>query len=713
MKTKFRILQAAALILALASCNQKNATILKQSDYPQPPVAEKIPVTFNEFGNERVDNYYWLKDKTNPKVIEYLNAENAYTDTVMSNSKALQEKIYNEIIGRIKDADESYPTLMKGFNYYSRTEAGKQYRVYLRKQAVPEAKEQLMFDVNKMAEGKKAMRFGGYVVSMDNKLAAYSYNETGSFADYILKVRNLETGEDMTENIPGIASYEWANDNKTIFYITVDKALRPNKVFRHTLGSTKPDELVYEEKDAKFNLSLEKSKTDQLIFIQSGSTTTSEYQYIPADKPNEKPKVFLPRVQGVEYAVYQHSDKFFMRYKDKENLNGKIYELPLAGYQDKATWKEFVAHDPAVRIEGIDVLKNYLVLELRKNGLNEIKYFSLTDTAKQEILFPEPVYSVSLAGNPEFDATTFRYNYTSLNRPNTLFEYDLVKGESKKLKEQEIPSGFNADDYVVERLWAKASDGTEIPMAIVYKKGLKKNGKSPALLYSYGSYGSSSDVYFSPAYYSLIDRGFVFAVAQIRGGSDLGEQWYEDGKLLKKKNTFTDFIACAEKLITDKYTSPQGLAAMGGSAGGLLMGAVANMRPDLFNTIVASVPFVDVINTMLDTSLPLTTQEYEEWGNPNEEEYYKYMLSYAPYENVTAQNYPNILATGGLNDSQVGFHEPAKWVAKLRSLKTDNNIVLLYTNMDSGHGGATGRYDRIKETAFEWAFMLNRSGINE
>ncbi len=713
MKTKFKILQAAAIILVLASCNQKNATILKQSDFPQPPVAEKIPTTFTEFGNERVDNYYWLKDKTNPKVIDYLNAENAYTDTVMSSTKALQEKIYNEIIGRIKDADESYPTLIKGYNYYSRTEAGKQYRVYLRKQAIADAKEELMFDVNKMAEGKKAMRFGGYVVSMDNKFAAYSYNETGSFADYTLKIRDLATGEDFAENILGIASFEWANDNKTLFYTTVDKALRPNKVFRHTLGSTKPDELVYEEKDAKFNLNLDKTKTDQLIFIVSGSTTTSEYLYIPADKPAEKPKVFLPRVHGIEYAIYQHSDKFFMRYKDNENLNGKIYELPLTGYQDKATWKEFVAHDPAVRIEGVDVLKNYLVLELRKNGLNEIKYFSLSDTSKKEIMFPEPVYSVSLSGNPEFDATTIRYNYTSLNRPSTLFEYDLANGETKKLKEQEIPSGFNADDYVVERLWAKASDGTEVPMAIVYKKGLKKNGKSPALLYSYGSYGISSDVYFSPAYYSLIDRGFVLAIAQIRGGSDMGEQWYEDGKLLKKKNTFTDFIACAEKLIADKYTSPSGLAAMGGSAGGLLMGAVVNMRPDLFNTIVAAVPFVDVMNTMLDTSLPLTTQEYEEWGNPNEEESYKYMLSYAPYENVTAQNYPNILATGGLNDSQVGFHEPAKWVAKLRTLKTDNNIVLLYTNMDSGHGGATGRYDRIKETAFEWAFMLNRSGINE
>lgn len=713
MKTKFRILQAVALILALASCNQKNANILKQSDFQQPPVAQQIPQTFIEFGNERTDNFFWLKDKTNPAVIDYLNAENAYTDTVMSSSKALQEKIYNEIIGRIKEADESYPTLIKGYNYYSRTEAGKQYRVYLRKEAIAGAKEELLFDINKMAEGKKAMRFGGYAVSMDNKLAAYSYNETGSFADYTLKVRNLATGEDFSENISGVASYVWANDNKTIFYITVDKALRANKVFRHTLGSSKKDELIYEEKDAKFNLGIDKSKTDQLIFIESASTTTTEYLYIDANRPMDKPKVFIARVQGVEYSVYQHTKLFFIRYKDSENLNGKIYELPLAGYEDKGTWREFVAHDPSIRIEGVDILKDYLVLELRKNGLSEIKYISLIDGSTKDILFPEPVYSVSLNGNPEFDATTFRYNYTSLNRPSTLFEYNLLNAETSKLKEQEIPSGFNADDYVVERLWAKASDGTEIPMAIVYKKGLKKNGKNPALLYSYGSYGISSEVYYSPSYYSLIDRGFVLAIAQIRGGSDLGETWYEDGKLLKKKNTFTDFISCAEKLIEDKYTSAGKLAAMGGSAGGLLMGTVVNMRPDLFNTIIAAVPFVDIINTMLDTTLPLTTQEYEEWGNPNEEEYYKYMLSYSPYDNITAQNYPNILATGGLNDSQVGFHEPAKWVAKLRTLKTDDNIVLLYTNMDSGHGGATGRYDRIKETAFEWAFMLNRIGINK
>jgi len=713
MKTSVKLITMGAALMLLTSCGPEKPEILKQSDFPQPPVAQILPQVFNEFGNERVDNYYWLRDKTSPAVIEYLTQENNYTDSVMSSTKALQDTIYNEIIGRIKDADESYPVLMNEYNYYSRTETGKQYRIYLRKANKEGAQEELLFDVNQMAEGKKAMRFAGYNISPDNRLAAYSYNETGSFADYTIKVKSLDKGEDLGVNIPMATSYQWANDNKTLYYVLVDKALRPYKVMRHKLGSSGKDELIYEESDARYNVYLSKTKTDKEIFIISSSTYTSEYRSIDANNPSAKPVVFLPREQGVDYSVIAHSDKYFLWYKDSQNLNGMIYELPLNGYQDKSTWKVFLAHDPAVRLEGLDVLKDYVVIDIRKNGLNQFKYFSLKDGSTGEITFPEPVYSAGLNGNPEFDATTVRYNYTSLNRPSTLYEFDLTKGESSKLKEQEIPSGFNADDYIVERLWAKAQDGVEVPMAVVYKKGLKKNGKSPALLYSYGSYGSSSDVYFSPSYYSLIDRGFVVAIAQIRGGSDLGEQWYEDGKLLKKKNTFTDFIACAEKLIEDKYTSADKLAGMGGSAGGLLVGAVANMRPDLFNTIVAAVPFVDVINTMLDTSLPLTTQEYEEWGNPNEEEYYRYMLSYSPYDNITAQKYPNILATGGLNDSQVGFHEPAKWVAKLRAMKQDDNIILLHTNMESGHGGATGRYDRIKETAFEWAFILNRVGIDK
>lgn len=705
------VISAAVLLIASCNINKEKVNILKQSDFPAPPVAEVIPDTFENFGQQRIDNYYWLKDKNNPKVIEYLQAENAYTDTVMSATQALQQKIYDEILGRIKEDDESYPSFKDGYFYYSRTEKGKQYPAYCRRKGSMEAAEEIIFDVNRMAEGKPAFIFRGYSISPDNSKAAYFYNETGSYAQFTMKIKDLASGEEVGFSVEGAASVAWANDNRTLFYSLIDQTLRSSRIYRRTLDEA-AGELIFEEKDVRFGTYVSGSKTKQYIFITSGSTTTSEERYIAADRPADAFKVFLPRVQDVEYSVYPHRDKFFVRYKDKENLNGMIYEMPLTGYEDRSSWKVFVPHDKDVRIEGIDILKDYVSLELRKNGLTEIQVKPVSDGDVKTIAFPEPVYSAGLSGNPEYDAVTLRYSYTSLNRPNTLYEYNIITGETVKLKEQEIPSGFNPGDYVVERLWATAPDGVEVPMAIVYQKGLKKDGSNPALIYSYGSYGISSDVYFSSSMFSLIDRGFVYAVAQIRGGSDLGEQWYEDGKLLHKKNTFTDFIACSEKLINDGYTSADRLAAMGGSAGGLLMGAVANMRPDLFQTIVAQVPFVDVINTMLDETLPLTTGEYEEWGNPNEEEYYNYILSYSPYDNIRAQDYPNMLVTGGINDSQVLFHEPAKYVAKLRSLKTDDNLLLLHMNMDSGHGGATGRYEGIKDTAFEFAFILNRVGIN-
>jgi len=538
-------------------------------------------------------------------------------------------------------------------------------------------------------------------------------NETGSFADFTLHLRDLTGNTDLPEKIEKVQSFVWANDSKTIFYTVGNEALRSWRVYKHMIGNTKPDELVFEEPNEQFVVSLDKSKTKDFIFIVTASFTTSEYLYLPASEPDGKFKVFLPRVKDVEYAVTHHKDKFFIKYKDRDNLNCKVYEAPLTGYADRNTWKEIIAHNKDVKIEYIDVFDKYLAAQTRKNGLNEILIRNLADGTTKTISFPEPVYTASMSGTPEYTSTTLRYRYTSLNRPSTVYDYDFAKNESIKRKVQEIPSGFNPDDYTVERVWATAADGVKVPMSVVYKKSLKKDGSNPALLYSYGSYGASSDARFISNFYSLVDRGFVFAIAQIRGGSDLGEQWYEDGKLLKKKNTFTDFIACAEKLQEDKYTSASKLAIMGGSAGGLLMGAVVNMRPDLFNTVVAQVPFVDVINTMLDESLPLTTQEYEEWGNPNVEEYYKYMLSYSPYDNIKAQNYPNILCTAGLNDSQVSYHEPAKFVAKLRALKTDNNILLLHTNMESGHGGATGRFDALKEIAFEVAFILNRVGIAE
>lgn len=705
----------SAIVLMITSCNPKNeeVKILKQSDFPAPPVAEMIPDSFVNFGQERIDNYYWLKDKTNPKVIEYLNAENGYTDSVMASTKVLQQTIFDEIVGRIKEDDESYPSLKDGYYYYSRTEKGKQYRTYCRRKGSMDSPEEVIFDVNAMAEGKTAFIFRGYSISPDNSKAAYFYNETGSYAEFTMKVKDLASGENIGFSMDGVASVAWANDNKTLFYSLIDQTLRSSKIYRQTLDAS-AGELVYEERDARFGTYVYGNKTREYIFIASASSTTSEERYISADRPADPFKIFLPRVQDVEYSVYPHKDKFFVRYKDKENLNGLIYEMPLTGYEDHTTWKLFVPHDNKVRIESIDILKDYLLLELRKNGLAEIQVKPVSGEGETEtIAFPEPVYTASLGGNPEYDANTFRYTYTSLNRPTTLYEYNIETKESEKLKEQEVPSGFNPDDYKVERLWATAPDGVEVPMAIVYKKGLKRDGTNPALLYSYGSYGISSDVYFSASMYSLIDRGFVYAIAQIRGGSDLGEQWYEEGKLLNKKNTFIDFIACSEKLIHDGYTSPDKLAAMGGSAGGLLMGAVVNMRPDLYRTIVSQVPFIDVINTMLDDTLPLTTGEYEEWGNPNEEEYYNYILSYSPYDNISAQDYPNILITGGINDSQVLFHEPAKYTAKLRELKTDDNIVLLHMNMDSGHGGATGRYDGIRDTAFEFAFILHRVGIEK
>jgi oligopeptidase B len=710
MKQLYLTIIYGMIMITACNTNKEEVKILKQSDFPAPPVAEVVPDTFENFGQKRIDNYYWLKDKNNPKVIEYLNAENEYTESVMASTKELQQTIYDEILGRIKEDDESYPSYINGYWYYSRTEKGKQYRTYLRRKGSLDAEEEVIFDVNKMAEGKSAFIFAGYSVSPDNNKVAYLFNETGSYAEYVMKIKDLNTDEEIGFTVIGATSVTWANDNNTLFYGVIDQTLRPYQIHRRGLNEHQST-LIYEEKDAKFRTYVSSTKTKEYIFIGSASSTTSEERYISADRPLDEFKVFMPRVKDVEYSVFPHKEKFFVSYKDRENLNSMIYEVPLTGYEDKSTWKVFLPHDDDARLEGIDIVKDYISVELRREGLTEIIVMSLNGGDTKKIVFPEPVYSASMGGNPEYEATTIRYTYTSLNRPTTLYEYNILTGESIKLKEQEVPSGFNPDDYTVERLWATAPDGVLVPMAIVYKNGLKKDGSNPALIYSYGSYGYSTDVHFSASMYSLIDRGFVYAIAQIRGGSDLGEQWYEDGKLLNKKNTFTDFIACSEKLINDGYTSSDKLAAMGGSAGGLLMGAVSNMRPDLYQTIVAQVPFVDVINTMLDDTLPLTTGEYEEWGNPNEEEYYNYILSYSPYDNISAQDYPNILVTGGINDSQVLFHEPAKYTAKLRALKTDNNILILKMNMESGHGGATGRYEGIKETAFDFAFILNRVGI--
>ncbi len=678
---------------------------MNQKEFKNYPKAEKKPLEMENFGIKRVDNYFWLKDKKNQDVLEYINKENAYTEEVMASTKDLQQKIYDEIVGRMKEDDESYPYLNNGYYYYRRSIKGKQYPLYLRKEGSLAAKEEIVFDCNQMADGKNAFIFEDYEISPDNSKALYLYNETGSFAEYTLKIRDLKTGKDLDFAIEGVASMAWASDSNTIIYSEIDSALRSAKVYRTTITNNNPV-LVYEEEDERFRLGVYSESSKQFIMLNSSSFTTSEIFYIPFDKPTEGIKSFLPREKDVEYSVYPHQDKLFIRYKDKENLNGKIYTCDLNSASDKSSWQEFYPHSADALIEDLLVHKDFVALELRKNGLINLHIINLNDNSTQDIDFPEPVYKASSVYSHEYETDKIRYTYTSLNRPSTLFEYNLITKETQKLKEQEIPSGFNPDDYQVERLWATAPDGVKVPMAIVYKKGLKKDGSNPALLYSYGSYGYSTDAYFRSSFYSLIDRGFIFGIAQIRGGSDLGEQWYEDGKLLKKKNTFTDFISCSEYLIKEKYTSPKKLTIEGGSAGGLLMGAVLNMRPDLYKAAIAAVPFVDVVNTMLDDTLPLTVGEYEQWGNPNEEEYFKYMLSYSPYDNIEKKEYPNILVTGGLNDSQVLFHEPTKYIAKLREYKTDDNILILHMDMDSGHGGATGRYDGIKDVAFEQAFLI-------
>jgi oligopeptidase B len=692
---------------------EKGDMIKTQKDYATPPMAKKNPVTFKEFGNTRMDNYFWLKDKTNPEVIKYIESENAYSESVMGHTKDLQEKLYEEMKGRIKEQDNSVPYFENGYYYYSRTETGKQYSIQCRKKLTLEAPEEILFDVNKMAEGKPTFLFSNFEVSLDNKFAAYMSNTTGSYAEYTLKVRDLATGKDLPIKVEGVQSTVWANDSKTLFYVIGSQALRPFQLYKVNAFEGKSAKLIFEEKDESFNIGISRSKTNQFLVLYSGSFTASEIRLLDANTPNGEFKTFMPRKKDVEYSVDHHKNKFYILYKDDNSKNSKIFEAPLKGYEDMSTWKEVVAHDPKVKIENIDVFEKFMSLTIRAEGLRQIRILDFATSKISQVSFPEAVYSLYQGGTPEYTSTKIRYSYTSLNRPFTTYDYDVFTQKSIKLKEQEIPSGFNADDYTVERLWADAPDGKKVPMAIVYKKGLKRDGNNPTLLYSYGSYGYSTEANFNSGAFSLVDRGFIYGVAQIRGGSELGEEWYDDGKLLNKKNTFTDFIACSEYLVKNNYTNPKKLAIMGGSAGGLLVGACANMRPDLFNVVLAIVPFVDVINTMLDESLPLTTQEYEQWGNPKEEAYYKYMLSYSPYDNIKATNYPNILATGGLNDSQVGFHEPTKFVAKLREMKTDNNLLLLKINMESGHGGASGRFARLKESAYQYAFLLDRMGITK
>jgi oligopeptidase B len=662
-------------------------------------------------GDTRVDNYYWLNQRENPEVKAYLDAENSYTKAMMGHTEALQDKLFKEITGRIKQTDISVPYPENGYYYYVRFEEGKEYPVYCRKKGNPDATEEVMLDVNKMAEGHPFMDVAGVQVSEDNNLLAYSVDAV-SRRIYTIYVKDLVTGQLLPDQVTGTSgNVAWANDNKTVFYSTKDESLRSDKIWKHRLGEDiSNDKLVFNETDPTFNTFVYKSKSRKYLIIGSSSTMSDEYRFLDASNPDGEFKVFQPRHRELEYSIAHCQDRFYIRTNDKA-LNFKLMETP-EGKTGIENWKEVIGHRDDVLLEDFDVFNGFLAIQERKNGMKTIRIFNGKEL-DYYLPFSEQAYTVTLGNNNEMASETVRYNYTSLTTPMSVYDINIRTKQAELKKMQEVQGGYNPEDYFTERLMAKAYDGTLIPISMVYKKSMVKDGKTPLLLYGYGSYGYSMDPYFSPVRLSLLDRGFIYAIAHIRGGEEMGRNWYEDGKLLKKKNTFTDFIACGEYLVENGYTSPGHLYAMGGSAGGLLIGAVVNMRPDLFNGVIAAVPFVDVVTTMLDESIPLTTGEYDEWGNPNDSVYYRYMLSYSPYDNVQAVSYPALMVTTGLHDSQVQYWEPAKWVAKLRVTKTDTNPLYLWTNMDYGHGGASGRFERYHETAREYAFYLDLEGVRE
>ncbi|MDZ7288621.1 MAG: S9 family peptidase [candidate division KSB1 bacterium] len=674
-----------------------------------PPSAEKHPKIDTLHGDRRVDNYYWLKEKTNPKVAEYLLAENAYAEQMLASTRPLQEKLYQEMLSRIKETDLSVPYREGEYFYYSRTEKGKQYPIYCRKKGALDAPEQITIDLNELARGHKFIGLGAYALSDDGNLLAYSLDSTG-FRQYTLYIKDLRTGQLLAEKIDKTVSVAWAADNKTLFYTVEDHAKRPYRLYRHKLGAT-TDELIYEEKDELFRFYLARSRSKAYIFMFINSLTTSEVHYLPADRPTREWKIIAPREHNREYEVDHHGKLFYLRVND----TGRNFRLVSAPISDprKGNWQEIVPHRTEVMLEGIDFFANHYVLSERKNGLPEIRITDLRTGVTHAIAFPEPVYSVFLSTNREWDTNKLRYSYQSFVTPSSIFDYDMDTRESTLLKQTEVLGGYDPSQYASERLHATAKDGASIPISLVYKKGFKRDGCAPMLLTGYGSYGAPSSIYFSSNRLSLLDRGFVFAIAHVRGGGEMGKMWHDQGRMRQKMNTFTDFIAVAEHLINQKYTAKDRLIIEGGSAGGLLMGAVTNLRPDLFKAVVSHVPFVDVINTMLDASLPLTVTEYEEWGNPNKKEEYDYLKKYCPYTNLAPKAYPAILVKTSFNDSQVMYWEPAKYVAKMRSLKTDKNPLFLVTNMGAGHGGASGRYDRLREIAFDYAFMLSQVGIKQ
>ena len=702
------------LIGVLIWANNVNAQFQKATA----PIAEKKEHWRDIHGDRVLDNYYWMYDyfgkgPDSTKLVDYLKAENTYLDEVMAGTKQFQANLFTEMKARIKEKDESVPVFKNGYYYYSRTEDGKQYYKYCRKKGTLDAPEEILLDVDKMAEGHAYYAATGFEVSEDNKLLAFGVDLV-SRRRYTIHVKNLKTGEmlkDAIENTQGDPCF--ANDNKTIFYTSKNPVtLLSEKIQRHTLGTdATKDVLVYEEKDKSNYIGVGKSKNSKYIFIVSEATLSSEYRMIDAAKPNDAFKVFQPRMKDVLYNVIPLENKFLILTNKDDAKNFKLMECPL-GKTETTNWKEVIPVRNDVLLQGVEEFKDFIVINERKDGLVKLRVRNLKDNSEHFIDFGEPAYAANFGSNPEYNSTTLRYGYTSLTTPVSTFDYNMATRVKTLKKQQEVLGGYNPKDYVTERLYAKATNGTKVPISLVYKKGFKKDGNAPLLLYGYGSYGSSMDASFSSTRLSLLNRGFAFAIAHIRGGQEMGRQWYLDGKLMKKKNTFTDFIDCGKYLIAQKYTSKGHLYAQGGSAGGLLMGAVANMAPDLWHGIIAQVPFVDVVNTMLDESIPLTTNEFDEWGNPKEKEAYFYIKSYSPYENVEKKNYPNILVSTGLHDSQVQYFEPSKWVAKLRDMKTDKNILLLHTNMEFGHGGASGRFDYLKDIALNYAFLFSLEGIN-
>ena len=704
---KIRIALFIVLIMAV-SCQNQNQIM----EVIKAPKAKRIPVKLEKHDDIRVDDYYWLNQRDNKEVIAYLEEENNFYNAFTEHTKSFQKELYEEMKGRIKEDDSSLPYKLNGYWYITRYEIGKEYPIYSRKKYSLEAAEEIMFNCNELAEGHEYFELRGVTVSPDNKLAAFG-TDTISRRQYHIQIKNLETGEiypDKMDNTTGSAA--WANDNKTLFYTKKDPVtLRSDKIYKHVLGNpSEKDELIFHEQDSTFNTFVYKSKSKKYIIIGSYSTLTSEFQILNANNPNGDFKLFSEREKGLEYSIYHFENNFYILTNRDKATNFKLMKVDEKNTSSE-NWEEFISHRPTVLLEDIEIFKDYYVLTERDNGLSKLKITKWDDSDSYYIPLESETYVAYPYANPDFDTDNIRYVFNSMTSPYAIIDFNMATKVKEIKKEQEVLGGkFNKDNYRSERIWAKARDGAKVPISLIYHKDTELDGSSPLLQYGYGSYGSTSDPYFSSVRLSLLDRGFIFAIAHVRGGEYLGRPWYEAGKLLNKKNTFTDFIDCSKFLIEKKYTSKEHLYAYGGSAGGLLMGAIVNMNPELYNGVIAAVPFVDVITTMLDDSIPLTTGEFDEWGDPNNKEHYDYMKSYSPYDNIVAQGYPNMLVTTGLHDSQVQYWEPAKWVAKLRAHKTDENKLFLYTNMDAGHGGASGRFEALKETAKEYSFLIDLEG---